>query len=187
VKLYTRSGDGGETSFFGGERVRKDDTRVEAYGTVDELNALLGLAISEIDQSDLCELLERVQRSLFDLGGELATPEVEAREASGKPIPRLSDSDVELLEQSIDRLDPELPPLRAFILPGGTRGAALLHQARAVCRRAERRVVRMAAEVPVAPVLLCYLNRLSDLLFVLARVVNRRHEITESTWEGRRK
>jgi cob(I)alamin adenosyltransferase len=187
VKVYTRSGDGGETSLFGGERVRKDDTRVEAYGAVDEVNALLGLALSEIEEPDLRELLDRVQRSLFDLGGELATPEVEARQASGKSIPRVSDSDVQALEESIDKLDPELSPLRAFVLPGGARGAAILHHARAVCRRAERRTVRLAAEAPVAPVLLRYLNRLSDLLFVLARVVNRRQGVSEPTWGGRRK
>jgi cob(I)alamin adenosyltransferase len=187
VKVYTRGGDGGETSLFGGGRVRKDDARVEAYGAIDELNALLGLALTEIEEPDLRELLERVQRSLFDLGGELATPRVERREAEGKSIPRVSESDVLGLEQSIDKLETELSPLRAFVLPGGGRGAALLHHARAVCRRAERRTVHLAGEADLAPVLLCYLNRLSDLLFVLARVVNRRQDVPESTWEGRRK
>jgi cob(I)alamin adenosyltransferase len=187
VKVYTRGGDRGETSLFGGDRVQKDDPRVEAYGAVDELNALLGVALSEIGDKDLRELLEGVQCSLFDLGGELATPGVEERAARGKPIPRVSDADVEGLEQAIDRLDAELDPLRVFVLPGGARGAALLHHARTVCRRAERRVVRLGAEADLSPTLIRYLNRLSDLLFVVARVVNRRQDVAEPTWEGRKR
>jgi cob(I)alamin adenosyltransferase len=187
VKIYTKGGDRGETSLFGGERVRKDDLRVEAYGTVDELNALLGVALTEIGDKDLRELLEQIQRSLFDLGGELATPGVEEREARGKSIPRVQDADVETLEQSIDRMDEEVEPLRAFVLPGGARGAALLHHARTVCRRAERRVVRLAEVGSPSPVLIRYLNRLSDLLFVAARVVNKRQAVPEPTWAGRKK
>ena len=152
----------------------------------DDLHAAISILLNIVGRQKR-ELLDRVQRSLFDLGGELATPEVEARQASGKSIPRVSDSDVQALEESIDKLDPELSPLRAFVLPGGARGAAILHHARAVCRRAERRTVRLAAEAPVAPVLLRYLNRLSDFLFVLARVVNRRQGVSEPTWGGRRK
>jgi cob(I)alamin adenosyltransferase len=184
VKVYTRGGDQGDTSLFGGGRVRKDDLRVEAYGAVDEMNAILGIALTEIADEDLRTLLETVQRALFDLGGELATPDVESREARGKSIPRISDADVETLEREIDRLDTELEPLRAFVLPGGARGAALLHHARTVCRRAERRVVRLASGEKIAPVLVRYLNRLSDTLFVVARVVNHRSGIQEPTWEG---
>lgn len=157
---------------------------MEAYGAVDELNAVIGIGLTEIADADLRALLDGVQRALFDLGGELATPDVEAREDKGKPIPRVSDAEVEALEHEIDRLEGELKPLRAFVLPGGARGAALLHHARTVCRRAERRVVRLSAEEGVAPVLVRYLNRLSDTLFVLARVVNRRSSVAEPTWQG---
>jgi cob(I)alamin adenosyltransferase len=187
VKVYTRGGDSGETSLFGGERVRKDHPRVEAYGAVDELNALIGLARTELEGDDLQELLEGVQRSLFEVGGELATPGEGAKKGARKSVPRVSDSHVEALEQAIDKLDVELAPLRAFILPGGSRGAALLHHARTVCRRAERRVVHLALEGSVPAGMIRYLNRLSDLLFVLARVVNRRQGIEEPIWEGRRR
>jgi cob(I)alamin adenosyltransferase len=165
--------------------VRKDDPRVEAYGTVDELNALIGLALAEIEDKDLREILEGIQRSLFDLGAELATPDVEAREMKGKAIPRVSDADVEGLERAIDRLDAELEPLRVFVLPGGTRSAGILHYARTVCRRAERRVVALLAADGVDERLVRYLNRLSDCLFVLARVANRRAGAPEPTWRGR--
>jgi cob(I)alamin adenosyltransferase len=185
VKVYTRGGDRGETSLFGGQRVRKDDPRVEAYGDVDELNAVIGSALAEIRDEDLREMLETVQRSLFDLGAELATPDPERREEKG--IRRVSDSDVEALEQAIDRLDTELEPLRVFVLPGGERAAALLHHARTVCRRAERRVVGLSEEDGSAEIPLRYLNRLSDLLFTIARVVNRRSGYPEPTWEGRKR
>ncbi len=187
MKVYTRGGDQGETSLFVGHRVRKDDLRVEAYGAVDELNSILGVALTEISDEDLRSLLGNAQRSLFDLGGELATPDVESRDARGKPIPRVVDSDVEALEGEIDRLDGELEPLRSFILPGGSRGAALLHQARTACRLAERRVVQLAAEEKIEPVLVRYLNRLSDTLFTVARVVNARSGTPEPTWEGQKK
>jgi cob(I)alamin adenosyltransferase len=187
VKVYTRGGDSGETSLFGGERVRKDDPRVEACGAVDELNALIGLARTEIEGDDLQELLERVQRSLFDVGGQLATPDERAVQDPPRSVPRVSGSDVEALEQAIDQLDRELSPLRAFVLPGGSRGAAALHHARTVCRRAERRVVRLSGGGSVAAEVIRYLNRLSDFLFVLARVVNARQGVPEPTWEGRRR
>ncbi|MEE8558994.1 MAG: cob(I)yrinic acid a,c-diamide adenosyltransferase [Myxococcota bacterium] len=187
MKVYTRGGDGGETSLFGGRRVSKDATRVEAYGCVDEVNALLGVALTEVGEDDLRELLESIQRSLFDLGGELATPDVEDRAKAGKAPPRVSDADVLELERAIDRLDVELEPLRAFVLPGGARGAALLHHARTVCRRAERRVVRLSQTETVGTPVIRYLNRLSDFLFVVARVVNRRASVNEPTWEGKRR
>ncbi len=185
MKIYTRRGDSGETSLFGGERVRKDAARVEAYGAVDELNATLGLATAELEHTDLIEHLRVIQASLFDLGGELATPDLEQREGRGKGMPQVSERDVADLESWIDRLEAEVEPLRTFILPGGTRSAALLHLARTICRRAERRVVSLSDKEAVPPVLLHYLNRLSDLLFVMARVVNRRGGGVEPAWVGR--
>jgi cob(I)alamin adenosyltransferase len=181
MKVYTRGGDEGETSLFGGERVRKDTRRVEAFGAVDELNAALGLAGAEIDQSDLAEHLRVIQVSLFQVGAELATPDIEER----THMTRIGEANVEELEGWIDKLETELEPLRKFVLPGGSRGAALLHLARSICRRAERRLLTLKENEAVAPVLLRYLNRLSDLLFVMARVVNRRRGVTEPTWTGR--
>lgn len=185
MKIYTRGGDEGETSLFGGRRVRKDAPRVEAYGAVDELNAILGLAIAEIEQADLLDPLRAIQASLFDLGAELATPDLEQRQDQGKGVPRVGDRDVAELERWIDGLSAELEPLHSFIVPGGTRPAGLLHLARTVCRRAERRVISLADREVVAPVVVRYLNRLSDFLFVVARVVNRRSEIAEPVWVGR--
>ena len=187
MKVYTKGGDRGETSLFFGPRVRKDDLRVEAYGSVDELNSVLGTVRAELEDDDLIEGLTRIQHSLFDLGGELATPDVEAREREGKAQPRVRDADVEALEAWIDRLEGELDELRSFILPGGTREAALLHLGRTVCRRAERRVVTLADNGEVGAVLIRYLNRLSDLLFVLARVANRRSGVPDPQWQGRGK
>jgi cob(I)alamin adenosyltransferase len=187
VKIYTRGGDTGETSLHGGERVRKDSLRVEAYGAVDETNAAIGLALADVADADLRELLALAQRRLFDVGGELATPDALERERKGKPIPRVGDADVEALERAIDRLEGELPPLRNFILPGGARAAGALQLARTVCRRAERRVVGLAEREAVAPTLIRYLNRLSDFLFVAARAANRRAGVAEPIWQGTRK
>ncbi len=185
MKIYTRGGDEGETSLFGGRRVRKDTPRVEAYGAVDELNAILGLAIAEIEHADLLDPLRAIQASLFDLGAELATPDLEQRQDQGKGVPRVGDRDVADLERWIDGLSAEIEPLHSFIVPGGTRPAGLLHLARTVCRRAERRVISLADREVVAPVVVRYLNRLSDFLFVVARVVNRRSEVAEPVWVGR--
>lgn len=185
MKIYTRRGDGGETSLSGGERVRKDVPRVEAYGTVDELNSLVGLALAEIEHPDLLECLRVVQTSLFDLGAELATPDIDERARKAKGVPRVGDAEIADFETWIDRLDAELKPLRGFILPGGTRAAALLHLARTTCRRAERRLISLSGQEVVAPVLVSYLNRLSDLLFVMARVVNHRSGVVEPSWRGR--
>src|SRR5438034_4831439 len=178
MKIYTRTGDLGETSLFGGARVRKDDPRVAAYGDVDEVNAWLGLARASGLDADLDGDLVQIQRDLFALGAQLADP-------ADKLAPRISkavigDADVLRLEQTIDRLEAALPPLRHFVLAGGSRAGAALHVARTVCRRAERHIV--ALEPPVDPVLVRYVNRLSDLLFVLARAVNHRAGVPETEW-----
>lgn len=180
VKIYTKTGDAGETSLFGGERVKKDHNRLDAYGSLDELNGFLGWYVSRTREDDLAALVRSVQPVLFDIGARLATPSSAAK-ARGT-LPELRAGAVSDLETAIDRLEGELEPLTAFILPGGTEAAALLHVARAVCRRAERRVVHAADGDPPEPAALAYLNRLSDLLFVMARVENRRAGEPESTW-----
>jgi len=178
VKIYTRTGDTGETSLFGGTRARKSDPRVDAYGDVDELNAWLGLARSSMADSALADELVQLQRDLFALGAQLADPadRIAARVAKAT----LGDADVARLEQTIDRFEAELPALRRFILAGGAPAGAALHVARTVCRRAERRMVALAP--PVDAVLLRYINRLSDLLFVLARAANQRAGVPEIEW-----
>ena len=178
MKIYTRTGDTGETSLFGGTRVGKDDARVHAYGEVDELNAHLGVARASAADADVDAELVHLQRDLFALGAQLADPARRVTDKSAKT--HLGDDDVARLEQLIDRLEAELPPLRNFILAGGTPCGAALHVARAVCRRAERTMV--ALEPAVDPVLLRYINRLSDLLFVLARAANLRGGTTEAIW-----
>jgi cob(I)alamin adenosyltransferase len=185
MKIYTKGGDTGETSLFGGERVRKSAPRVCAYGEVDELNSVLGVAATEIPHDDLRAKLRTIQSSLFDLGGELATPQADEGAKPGKGLPRVSEPDVVELEGWIDALETELTPLRNFILPGGAKGAALLHLGRTVCRRAERSLISLGERERVGAVLVRYLNRLSDLLFVMARVVNRRADVEEPQWIGR--
>jgi cob(I)alamin adenosyltransferase len=178
VKIYTRTGDTGETSLFDGTRVRKSEPRVEAYGDVDELNACLGLARASGADHEIADELIRLQRDLFALGAQLADPgeKIAARVTKAA----LGDDDVARLEQLIDRYEAELPALRRFILAGGSPAGAALHVARAVCRRAERRMV--ALEPAVDAVLVRYVNRLSDLLFVLARAVNHRSGAVETEW-----
>jgi cob(I)alamin adenosyltransferase len=178
VKLYTRTGDAGETSLFDGTRVKKHDARVEAYGEVDELNAWLGLACASPVDAELAAEIAHIQRDLFALGAQLADPSDKIADRVTKAA--LHDDDVARLERLIDRLDAELPALRRFILAGGTPAGAALHVARTVCRRAERRMVSL--QPPVDPVLLRYANRLSDLLFVLARAVNHRAGVSEREW-----
>jgi cob(I)alamin adenosyltransferase len=169
MTIYTRTGDGGETGLLGGLRVGKDAARVEAFGAIDELNCVLGLVRAEPLPQPVDRLLERVQQELFDLGAELAAPDPAAR-----PAPAIGQEHVAALEADLDRLDARLPPLARFVLPTGSRAGAALHVARAVCRRAERRTValRRLGQGPVSPAILAYLNRLGDLLFVLARTVN---------------
>jgi len=173
-KIYTKTGDDGTTALGTGERRRKDDLRIEAYGTVDEANAAIGLARAELAGDDLDATLERVQNDLFDLGAELATPD-DGEPKDFEPL-RIVISQVERLERDIDRLNAELQPLRSFVLPAGSRPAAALHLARTVARRAERLMVALAAEEPggVGAPALAYVNRLSDFLFVASRSVNAR-------------
>jgi cob(I)alamin adenosyltransferase len=181
VKIYTRSGDDGNTGLIGPGRVPKSAPRVEAYGEVDELNAALGAALALDREGWLAGELPAIQARLFNLGAELATAEA----AQLQSLARVSDDDVRALEAWIDRLDAELPPLKHFILPGGTPLAAELHRARTVCRRAERRVVALAASETVDPRVVRYLNRLADLLFVIARWCNFRAGVPETEWSGK--
>jgi cob(I)alamin adenosyltransferase len=184
VKIYTRRGDAGETDLFGGVRVAKDDLRVEAYGAVDELSACLGVAAAASVHDDLRGLVEGLQETLFDLGAYLATPEAERRERSGLRAPQADD--VEALEARIDAFEAELEPLRRFVLPGGAAPAAAFHVARTVCRRAERALVALHRREPLEAGALRFVNRLSDLLFVVARVENRRAGVADVEWQGRR-
>jgi cob(I)alamin adenosyltransferase len=178
VKIYTRTGDAGETSLFDGTRVSKADHLVDAYGDVDELNAWLGWIRAVRLDADLDELLVQVQRDLFAFGARLADPGRKIAPRVDKVV--LGPPSVTRLEDWIDRLEAELPPLRHFILPGGTAAGAALHVARTICRRAERRIV--ALQPPPEAVLVQYINRLSDLLFVVARVVNKRAAASETEW-----
>jgi cob(I)alamin adenosyltransferase len=180
-KIYTKTGDSGTTGLFGGGRVPKDDDRVDAYGEVDELNSAIGFARSAEMMPRVDEVLAPVQRDLFAIGAILATPDpIKMREQLAKA--RIDDERISELEHSIDACDDELEPLRAFILPGGTPKAAALHLARTVCRRAERKVVRLQRSAEVPALVIVYLNRLSDLLFSLARVANKRAGAGEVTW-----
>ncbi|HEX5830957.1 MAG TPA: cob(I)yrinic acid a,c-diamide adenosyltransferase [Gemmatimonadaceae bacterium] len=180
-KIYTRTGDEGDTGLFGGGRVPKDDARVEAYGEVDELNAAIGLARAIEPLARIDDVLVPVQRDLFAIGALLATPD---REKMRQQLARarVDDARIVELEQAIDAGDAELEPLRAFILPGGTPKAAALHLARTVCRRAERRVVHLARTTEIPALAVVYLNRLSDVLFTLARVADHRAGAKDQEW-----
>ncbi|MDE3057470.1 MAG: cob(I)yrinic acid a,c-diamide adenosyltransferase [Bacteroidota bacterium] len=180
MRIYTKTGDEGETGLFGGQRIAKDADRVEAYGTVDELNAAIGVVCSFRLPKAVEKILSQVQRDLFLVGSELAVP--------GKKMPQtrlIGSSHIALLEKTIDTLDAKLPKLTLFILPGGASAAAHLHFARTVCRRAERRVVHLAKSEDIGKPLIVYLNRLSDLLFVLARFTNYASKHQDEIWEGR--
>jgi cob(I)alamin adenosyltransferase len=176
TRIYTRTGDDGTTGLIGGRRVSKDDLRIEAYGSVDELNSVVGLARSHALPGAVEEILARVQDDLFTIGARLATP---GSSAAGPGFAALTADSVVSLERAIDRCEAELPPLRQFVLPGGAPAGALLHMARTVARRAERGCVALARTDSVASEVLSYLNRLSDLLFVLARFVNLKSGIAE--------
>lgn len=182
MKIYTKTGDTGETGLFGGPRVKKSDPRVEAYGEADELNAAVGAARALVEDPEIDTQLAKIQEELFCVGAELATPHgAKARSA----IPPVDPAWAARLEAAMDAWDEELPALSNFVLPGGTRTAAALHLARTVCRRAERRAVALAGEVEVDAAVLVYLNRLSDFLFVAARIANHRAKKEEPLWRGR--
>ena len=184
VKIYTKTGDGGETGLFDGTRVLKSDPRVATYGDVDELNAWLGLARASVTDADLSRMLEQIQHDLFGIGARLADPahRIAGRVTKAAPV---SPEDVTRLEKWIDTLEAELPPLRRFILAGGSVAGATLHVARTVCRRAERAIVALsslAGSQGFEPELISYVNRLSDLLFVMARAANHRAGAAEPEW-----
>lgn len=180
MKIYTRTGDQGDTSLFAGGRVSKGSLRLHAYGTIDELNAVLGVALAAGIDEALSVSVRRVQADLFVVGADLATP----LEANAGRIERVSPHMIDRLEGEIDAWEEELPPLRSFILPGGTSAAAILHQARTVCRRAERWIVMVMELETINAEVLRYVNRLSDWLFVLSRVANRRAGVHESEWHS---
>lgn len=187
LKIYTRGGDAGETTLLGGDRVAKDDARVAAYGTVDELNACLGVVLALADPAVPCEELSEIQEDLFTIGSRLAASDPDRALRKGT-IPQLDEGRISEIEAWIDRMDDELPPLDAFVLPGGSPSAAHLHVARTVCRRAERKVVALLDVQPdLGDVVVPYLNRVSDLLFTLARFANRRSGREDTTWLPQRR
>jgi cob(I)alamin adenosyltransferase len=181
VRIYTKTGDEGITGLLGNRRVPKDDIRIEAYGTIDELNAVLGLIHAQEVDSATCTLVSELQNELFVVGSALADPDPKGRYHSA-----IGPEHVQRLERWIDELESELPPLTCFILPGGSPAGAKLHLSRTVCRRAERLVVGLARQpgAAVPSTLIVYLNRLSDLLFVMARVVNHRAQVADIPWKG---
>jgi cob(I)alamin adenosyltransferase len=182
TKVYTRTGDDGSTGLGGGQRLRKDALRIAAYGTVDELNSQLGVALAGPLEERLREMLGRVQNELFHLGSDLSILE---EDKARLPVPRIEERHVVQLERDIDRLQEDLAPLENFILPGGAPGAAQLHVARTVCRRAERELVALGRAEAVGEHTLAYLNRLSDLLFVAARWENWKKGVADVLWDSR--
>jgi cob(I)alamin adenosyltransferase len=179
MKIYTKTGDRGDTSLFGGQRVPKDALRIEAYGTVDELNSVIGIVLADSPDPITARILTQVQHRLFALGADLATPRAGARAT----VKRLEPRDASALEKHIDAVESHLKPLRSFILPGGSPVAARIHFARTVCRRAERIVVRLSRNEDIGEAITVYLNRLSDLLFVLARRANSTAAVAEVKWK----
>jgi cob(I)alamin adenosyltransferase len=179
VRIYTKTGDSGQTSLFDNTRVSKADPRVDAYGEVDELNAQLGSVCASGVDADLADEIEKIQKELFAVGARLADPRSRIAERVTKAA--IEEKDITRLERLIDTLEAEVPPLRRFILPGGSSSGALLHQARTVCRRVERRIVALGPQA-VEPIVIVYLNRLSDLLFVMARAANHRAGMPEIEW-----
>jgi cob(I)alamin adenosyltransferase len=184
MKIYTKTGDQGETGLFGGKRVKKNHARIEAYGTLDELNAYVGLLRDNVDLEDVRGLLFQIQNRLFDLGSYLATPVVEGK----APLLKLDvqGADIQELEQAMDAMNENLPALKNFILPGGHTVVSYAHLARTICRRAERRCVELATEVSLEPLAIQYLNRLSDYFFVLARHLAQHLGAPEVSWTGRK-
>ena len=180
MKIYTKTGDKGKTALFGGPRVAKDAQRIEAYGSVDELNSHIGVARALNPPREVDEILEPIQHQLFVLGADLATPQASRRKA----IDVIETQHVERLERTIDHIEKSLEPLKAFVLPGGSRLAAELHVARTVCRRVERRIVNLLRKGEIGTTPFVYINRLSDLLFVLARFANKLEGVEEIKWKS---
>ena len=180
VRIYTRKGDDGSTGLHDGTRVPKDHLRTEAYGDVDELSAALGVARAFAEDKEIADSLLEIQKDLLALGAQLADPKYETRKVKPKTV--VTVEKVEAFERTMDRYDGELPPLKGFILRCGTKGASFLHLACTVCRRAERRIVTLSRQVSVPPIVIQYVNRLSDLLFVLARVENKRGGEEQIDW-----
>jgi cob(I)alamin adenosyltransferase len=192
VKIYTKTGDKGETGLFGGERVEKTNIRVEAYGTVDELNAAIGVVVAQLNDltsySEIKDELETIMHDLYDIGALLATPKntkVNRGQLIHQKLPLYLNKRTEKIEKAIDAFMKKVPPLQAFILPGGGRTGSLLHQVRTICRRAERRVVALSKEDTVPVEILVYMNRLSDLFFALALFVNHKENKKEILWNKR--
>jgi cob(I)alamin adenosyltransferase len=181
--LYTGTGDLGETGLFGGRRVRKDNARVNAYGTIDELNAALGVAASLIKNRALVATLQSIQNELFNIGAELASDQPVRRKAKSSATFQLGEKSIRRLEQLVDDYDARVAPLKTFILPGGSQAASAMHFARTVARRAEREVVTLAGKETINPAIVVYLNRLCDLLFALARYANKAGRKREITWQ----
>jgi len=179
VKIYTKGGDKGDTSLIGGKRVPKSSKRINAYGDVDELNASIGVAISFIEDDEVRKLLEKIQSELFIVGSDLADP---SYPDSINNNPRVTDTMVTNLENFIDKYDQEVGAIQYFILPGGSREASLLHLARGIARRAERDCVELSSIERINPAIISYLNRLSDLLFMLARAMNKRRDVNDVPW-----
>lgn len=182
TKVYTRTGDDGTTGLGSRRRVPKDSARIEAYGTVDELNSEIGAVIAAGLDPLLTKMLTGIQNDLFHLGADLCIPEEDKGKIKG---PKIEQRHVDALERSIDRLSKDLPPLANFVLPGGAPGAAQLHIARTVCRRAERRVITLRRSEPIGAFTVPYLNRLSDLLFVMARYENKQRQVPDALWDSR--
>lgn len=181
MKIYTKTGDAGMTSLYGGKRVSKDDIRIEAYGTVDELNANVGLLIASLPNDDQKVLLFEIQKRLFTIGSILASDP-----SKTLPTPDLLESDIELLENEMDNMDSQLEPLRTFVLPGGSKSNSIAHLCRTVSRRAERRVITLSGIEEIPPVLIKYLNRLSDYFFVLSRKIAVDLNHNEIPWIARK-
>jgi cob(I)alamin adenosyltransferase len=182
MKIYTKTGDTGETGLYGGQRVRKDELRVDAYGIVDELNAALGWAATQTADPQIASVILRLQSECFIVGGDLATPIEREAVPGATGVPRISEAATLRLEREIDRFEAELPPLTNFVLPGGSPGAAAIHVARGICRRAERRIVTLMLHEDIGNETERYVNRLSDHLFVLARLENKRAGVPDVPW-----
>jgi len=186
MKVYTKTGDDGSTGLWGGQRVGKDSPRIEACGSIDELNSVIGLAAAPCEHDELSASLYSVQDRLFELGAELCTPPgTDPPANTSGQVPWIEDAHVHEIESQIDAVTSQLPALTQFIQPGGGELAAQLHHARTVCRRAERVCVTLSSQAPVRPVVLIYLNRLSDLLFVMARLANQLQSVPQAVWTGR--